>query len=63
MEFCFALVSDSETAFLRFETRFLIICFVLLIIFFLSVCLFVLMNLFVCLCGVITRSYLSSLII
>ena len=58
-----ALVSDSETAFLRFENRFRIICFSLLIIFFLSVCLFNLMYHFVCLCGLITSSYLSSLII
>ena len=57
------LVSDSEIAFLRFENRFRIICFCLLIIFFLSVCRFVLMYPFVCLCGVITRSFLSSLII
>ena len=59
---CIAVVSDSETAFLRFENRFLIFCFCLLIIFFLSVCLFVLMHPLVCLCGVITRSYRSSLI-
>ena len=31
---CIALVFDSETAFLRFENRFLLICFRLLIIFF-----------------------------
>ena len=59
---CIAVVSDSETAFLCFENRFLIICFCLLIIFFLSVCLFVLMHPIVCLCGIITRSNLSLLI-
>ena len=37
--------------------------FLLVIIFFLSVCLFVLSYSIVCLCGVITRSYLSLLII
>ena len=58
-----ALVSVSETAFLRFENRFRIICFGLLIFFFLSVCLFVLMYPIVCLCGVVTRSYFLSLII
>ena len=59
---CIALVSDSETAFLCCENRFLMICICLLIIFFLSVCLFVLMYPIVFLCGVITRSYLFSLI-
>ena len=38
------------------------VCFCLLIIFFLSVCHFVLMYPTDCLCGVITRWYLSSLI-
>ena len=38
------------------------ICLCLLFIFFLSVCLFVLIYPTDCLCGVITRSYLSSLI-
>ena len=60
---CILLVSDSETAFLRFENHFRIICFCMLIISFLSVCRFVLMFPIVCLCGVITRSYFSSLII
>ena len=60
---CIALVSDSETAFRRFENRFLLICFRLLITFFLSVCLFVLMYPIVCLCGVITRSYFLWLIL
>ena len=60
---CIALVFDSETAFLRFENRFIIICFCLLIIFSLSVCLFDLLYPIVCLCGVITRLYLSLLII
>ena len=53
--------SDSETAFLRFENLFPIICFCLLIIFLLSVCLFVAIYPTDCLCGVITRSNLSSL--
>ena len=50
------------TAFLRFENLFLIICLCLFIIFFLSVCLFVLIYPTDCLCGVVTRSYFSSLI-
>ena len=46
---CIALVSDSETAFLRFENRFLIICFCLLIMFFLVfVFLFLCILLIVC---------------
>ena len=60
---CIALVSDSETEFLRFENRFWIICFCLLIISCLSVCQFVLMYPIVCLCGLTTRLYLSSLTI
>ena len=59
---CIALVSDSKTAFLRYENCFLIFFFCLLIFFFLSVCLSVLIYLIVCLCGVITKSNLSSLI-
>ena len=56
------MVSDSETAFHRFDNFFLVICFSLLTIFFLGVCLFVLMYPIDCLCGVIMRSYLSSLV-
>ena len=55
-------VSDSETAFRRFESRFLTICFCFVMIIFFRVCLFDLIYPFVCLCGVITRLYLSFLI-
>ena len=52
-------MSDSETAFLCFENRFLIICFCFVMIVFFRVCRFDLMYHFVYLCGVIIRSYLS----
>ena len=52
-------VSDSETAFLRFENRFLIIGFCFVMIVFFCVCRFGLIYPIVCQCGVITRSYLS----
>ena len=55
-------VSDSETAFLCFENHFLITCFCFVMIVFFRVCRFDLIYLFVCLCGVNTRSYLSFLI-
>ena len=46
---CIALVSDSETAFLRFENSFLIICFCVLKFFFLVfVFLFLCILLFFC---------------
>ena len=61
--FWIALVSDSEARFLHFEKRFLIIYFCLLMIFSLSVCLFDLVYPIFFLCGVITRSYHSSLFI
>ena len=56
------VASDSETAFLRFENHFLMICFCLFFIFFLSVCLFILIYPTGCLCDVITRLFLPSLI-
>ena len=55
-------VSDSETAFLCFENRFLLICFGFVMIVFFCVCRFDLIYSTVCLCGVITRSYFSSFI-
>ena len=55
-------VSDSETAFHRFENSFLIICYCFLMIVFFRVCLFDLIYPIGCLYGVITRSYLSFLI-
>ena len=55
-------VSDSETAFLCFENRFLIICFSLVMIVFFRVCRFDLIYPIVCLCDLITRSHLSFLI-
>ena len=55
-------VSDSETAFLCFENCFLIICFCFVMIVFFRVCRFDLIYPIVCLCGVITRSYLLFLI-
>ena len=55
-------VSDSETAFLCFENRFLIICFCFVMIVFFRVCRFDLIYLIVCLCGVFTKSYLSFLV-
>ena len=55
-------VSESETAFLDFENRFLIICFCFIMIVFFRVCLFDLVYPIVCRCGVNTRSYLSFLI-
>ena len=55
-------VSDSETALCRFESRFLIISFGFVAFVFFRVCLFDLIYFFVCLCGVITRSYLSFLV-
>ena len=54
-------VSDSETAFLRFENPLFIICFCFVMIVFFRVCLFDLKYPIVRLCGVITRSYLSFL--
>ena len=56
------LVSDSETAFLRFENVFRVIGFCLLKIFLVIVCRFVLIYPIVCLCGVITRLYFSLFI-
>ena len=56
------LTSDSETAFLRFEKLFRMICLCLLIIFLFIVCRFVRIYPIVCLCGVITRSYVSLFI-
>ena len=56
------LTSDSETAFLRFENLLRIICLCLLISFLIIVCCFVLMYPIVCLCGVITQSYVSLFI-
>ena len=55
-------VSDSETAFRRFVIRCLIICFCFIMIVFFCVRLFDLIYTIVCLCGMITRSYLSFLI-
>ena len=55
-------VSVSETAFLHFDNRFFIICFCFILIVFFRVYLFDLIYPIVCLCGVITRSYLSFLI-
>ena len=52
-------VSDSETAFLCFKNRFLIICFCFVMIVFFRVCRFDLIYPIVCLCGVITRSFLN----
>ena len=56
------LTSDSETAFLRFENLFRVICLCLLEIFLFIVCRFVRIYPIVCLCRVITRSYASLLI-
>ena len=56
------LTSDSETAFLRFENLFRIICLCLLIIFLLIVCHSVRTYSIVCSFGVITRSYVSLFI-
>ena len=56
------LVSDLETAFLRFENLFRVNCLCLLKIFLFIVCLFIRIYPIVCLCGVITRSYFSLLI-
>ena len=55
-------MSDSETAFLHFKNRFLIICFCFVMIVFFCVCLFDLRYPIVCLCGLITRSYFLFLI-
>ena len=54
-------VSDFETAFLRFENRFLITCFCFVMIVFFRVCLFDLIYPIFCLCCVVTRWYLSFL--
>ena len=56
------LTSDSETAFLRFENLFRVICLRLLKIFLFIVWRFVRIYPIVCLCGVITRSYASLFI-
>ena len=53
------LTTDSENAFRFFENLFRVICLCLLIIFLFIVCRFVRMYPTVCVCGVITRSYLS----
>ena len=53
-------VSDSETAFLCFENCCLIIGFCFVMIVFFRVYRFDLIYPIFCLCGVITRSYLSS---
>ena len=55
-------VSDSETAFLHFESRLFIICFYFVMIIFFRNGLFDLIYPIICLCGVITKSYLSFLI-
>ena len=59
---CVCVFSDSETAFRRLENRLLIICFCFVGIDFFRVCLFDLIYPTVCLCSVITRSYLSFFI-
>ena len=56
--FCIVFVSDSETAFLCFEIRFLINCFCFVMVVFFCVCRFDLIYPINCLCGVFTRSYL-----
>ena len=56
------LLSDSETAFLRFENLFCVICLCLLKIFLFIVCLFVRIYPIVCLCGVNRRSFFLLLI-
>ena len=55
-------VSDFETAFPGFENHFLIICFCFVMIVFFCDCRFDLNYPIVCLCGIITRSYLLFLI-
>ena len=61
MKFLYKFVSDSETAFRRFEKRLLLICSRFVMIVFFRVCLFDLIYSIVGLCGVITMSYLSFL--